>query len=174
MKEKKTRLEQLLNPWVQWALFLGVVAIPVILSAVTFEVSFTRSKKVEFCASCHVMHPFVNDLRSPDSELLAAKHYQFRRINHDQCYTCHTDYNFLGPAKAKFHGMQHLLAFYLGKPRKPKLYKPFPNENCLQCHDEAKSFVKAATHQDILPAIRSNEISCVSCHGPVHPGQEGQ
>jgi nitrate/TMAO reductase-like tetraheme cytochrome c subunit len=162
-------LQKLYNPWIQATLFLAVVAIPVILSAVTFEVSFERSKSVEFCASCHVMTRFVDGLSEPDSDLLAAKHYQFRRINKNQCYTCHSDYDLWGPVKAKMNGLRHMAHYYFGEAREPKLYKPFPNDHCLQCHDKAKSFVKAATHQDIMESLRSNETSCITCHGPVHP-----
>lgn len=156
--------------WLHGFLFLGLFIFPFLLSAVTAEVAFERSKSVQFCASCHVMEPFVNDLRNPDSELLAARHYAYRRINHDQCFTCHSDYDFLGPAKAKLHGMRHMAVYYFSSGRKPPhLYSPFKNSSCLQCHEGAKSFVRAAAHQEIMEQIHSNEMSCVDCHGPAHP-----
>lgn len=161
--------ERMFDPWAQWALFVGLLALPALLSAVTAGVAFERSKTLEFCSSCHVMSPYAEGLRDPDSELLAAKHYQYRRINHNQCYTCHTDYNFLGPVSAKIKGMRHVAAYYLGSSKPLALYKPFPNANCLQCHEGAKSFVKTAAHEPVLEQIRSDELKCVSCHGPVHP-----
>lgn len=163
-----------LKPWVHGVLFLAVVAVPVLLSMVTGEVAFERSKSLQFCASCHAMDPYVNGLKDPDSELLSAKHYQYRRINHNQCYTCHTDYDFLGPAKAKVRGMRHVMSYYFGDKDKPiKLYKSFSNKTCLECHDGAKSFMKAEPHQEILEPLRSDEMSCISCHGPVHPTHQG-
>ena len=59
--------------------------------------------------------------------------------------------------------------YYLGKPRKIALYKPFPNSHCLQCHDGARSFVQAEAHKDIMEEIRSDGMKCIDCHGPVHP-----
>lgn len=165
----KAGSEQAFDPWLQWTLFLGIVFVPLMLSAVTAEVAFERTKSLEFCSSCHDMSPYADDLKNPDSELLAAKHYQYRRINNNQCYTCHTDYNFLGPVNAKVRGMRHLLAYYLGPQKSPSLYKPFPNASCLQCHEGAKSFVKSGIHEPLMEQIRSNEMSCISCHGPVHP-----
>ncbi len=155
--------------WRHALLALVIIVGPLLYSAVTAEVAFERSKSLEFCASCHVMTPYVAGLKDPDSELLAAKHYQYRRINRDQCYTCHADYDLFGPAKAKANGLKHMAHYYFGKPRKLALYKPFPNSHCLQCHDGAKSFVKAESHKEILAGLRSDEMRCVDCHGPVHP-----
>lgn len=166
--------DKLLEPWLHWVLFVGIVVVPVLLSAVTSEVAFSRSKSLEFCASCHVMDGHVNDLKDPKSENLAAKHYQYRRINQDQCYTCHTDYDFLGPVNAKIGGMKHLVHFYLSKERPLKLYKPYKNARCLHCHEGAKSYLAAETHKDIFEQIKSEDTSCIDCHGPVHPREEGK
>jgi len=155
--------------WRHIGLTMAIIVLPVLFSAVTAEVAFERSKSLEFCASCHVMTPYVEGLKEPGSELLAAKHYQNRRINHNQCYTCHADYDLFGPIEAKANGLKHMAHYYLGKPRKIALYKPFPNSRCLQCHDGAKSFVKAEAHNEIMAEIRSDAMKCVDCHGPVHP-----
>ncbi len=161
------------EPWVYGAIFAGLVLVPAVLSLVTAQVAFERSKSTEFCASCHVMKPYAEDLKNPDSDLLAAKHYQYRRINHNQCYACHTDYDFLGPVNAKIRGMRHVAAYYFGSGEKPlALYKPFKNSSCLQCHEGAKSFVQAAAHQGMLEELRSGEMDCVACHGPVHPSRQ--
>ncbi|MBI4062127.1 MAG: NapC/NirT family cytochrome c [Elusimicrobia bacterium] len=155
--------------WRHALLALVIIVIPVLYSAVTAEVALERSKSLQFCASCHVMTPYVEGLKAPDSELLAAKHYQYRRINHNQCYTCHADYDMFGPAKAKANGLKHMIHYYFAPPRKIALYKPFPNSHCLQCHDGARSFVKAESHKEIIEALRSDEMKCFDCHGPVHP-----
>ena len=164
-----------LDLWLHWSLFLGLVALPALLSSVTAGVAFERAKTLEFCGSCHTMDPYVEGLKDPKSELLAAKHYQYRRINHNQCYTCHTDYNFLGPVNAKVRGMRHVVAYYIGGGKKqPQLYAPFKNAQCLQCHDGAKSFERAKSHADVIEQIRSDEMSCITCHGPVHPSHEAK
>lgn len=163
LDEERARL------WRHAFLVMAIVAVPVFYSMVTAEVAFERSKTTEFCASCHVMTPYVEGLKDPDSELLSAKHYQYRRINHNQCYTCHADYDLLGPMRAKMNGLKHLAHYYFGEPRKIALYKPFPNDHCLQCHDGAKSFVKAESHKEIFEQLKSDEMKCIDCHGPVHP-----
>lgn len=156
------------------ALFAGLLIVPILLSFVTAEVAFERTKSVEFCASCHVMEPYAKDLRDPNSEFLAAKHYAYRRINHNQCYTCHSDYDFMGPVKAKLRGMRHIGAYYFSSSNKPiHLYNSFRNETCLQCHDGARSFTRAVVHQGVMEQIRSDDMRCIDCHGPVHPSHQG-
>lgn len=153
-----------------WFFFLIIVIIPMLFSVVTIPVSFHRSKTVRFCNSCHSMTPFVESLKDPKVQALATKHYQHRWVAHDQCATCHTDYDFLGPAAAKWRGLRHIVAYYLDtQPRPVKLYKPYRNINCLQCHEGTQAFVDNPIHMASLEKIQSNEISCLSCHRPIHP-----
>lgn len=165
-EEERTRL------WRHAFLVMVIVALPVFYSMVTAQVAFDRSKSLEFCASCHVMTPYVEGLKDPDSTMLAAQHFQNRRINNAQCYTCHVDYDLLGPMRAKVNGLNHMVHYYLTPPREIKLYKPFPNKNCLQCHGDAASFLKSDAHTSILDQLKSDEMSCIDCHGPVHPKTE--
>lgn len=155
--------------WRHAGLVMAVMVMPVLYSIVTAEVAFERSKSVEFCASCHVMTPYVEDLKKEDSELLAAKHAQYGRIQKNQCYTCHADYDIFGGVKAKINGVQHMAHYYFSEERPIKLYKPFPNSHCMQCHEKAKSFVKSEVHQGVMDSLKSGETSCIECHGPVHP-----
>ncbi len=159
--------------WHHLFLALGIIVVPVLYGAATSSVAFERSKSLEFCASCHVMDPYVEGLKDPNSDLLAAKHYQYRRINTHQCYACHADYDLFGPVKAKVNGLSHFVHNYVGKPHEIKLYKPFPNARCLQCHDGAKSFVKAEAHTDIMAELRSDAMKCADCHGAAHPEHAG-
>ena len=152
------------------ALFFVVALLPALVSAVTIPVTFKRAKTVEFCASCHVMHPFVDDLKNPQSENLAAKHFDRRWIAHDQCYTCHTDYVWFGPLSAKTRGLRHLMAYYLApEHRDIKLYEPFPNGNCLQCHGQARGYRENPVHEAAAAQIASGETRCPECHAPIHP-----
>jgi len=51
---------------------------------------------------------------------------------------------------------------------KIELYKPYPNSNCLHCHDDARRFVEGAAHRPILPALQAGTTSCLSCHRIAH------
>lgn len=155
--------------WLQALLFMGIIALPVLLAGLTGAVAFERSKTVQFCSSCHIMEPFVKGVEHSKSDLLSAKHFQRHWINHNSCYTCHTDYDFLGPMTAKIRGLRHLYANALGADEAPKLYKPFPNGNCLQCHGKTFKYLEHPVHVPMIEQLRNNEVSCIDCHGPVHP-----
>ena len=112
----------------------------------------------------------VDDLKNPQSENLAAKHFDRRWIAHDQCYTCHTDYVWFGPLSAKTRGLRHLMAYYLApEHRDIKLYEPFPNGNCLQCHGQARGYRENPVHEAAAAQIASGETRCPECHAPIHP-----
>ena len=51
--------------------------------------------------------------------------------------------------EAKIKGVRHVIAFYVGDTSPIKLYDPFPNENCLHCHREAKGFLEDSNHDPI-------------------------
>jgi cytochrome c nitrite reductase small subunit len=148
---------------------LGVA--PVLFGLTMFSLSFKRAEQLSFCASCHTMTPWVVDLRNPNSNSLASKHYRNRWIVDDQCYTCHTNYAFMGPINAKLDGMRHVAAYYtgIGMPSGPiKLYGPYPNGNCLRCHGDAEKFKRNPTHVGVAAQVRSNQLSCRVCHQPIH------
>ncbi len=149
-------------------LFLAVG--PGLLSLAVFSLSFKRAARVSFCADCHTMTPWVADLEDPRSKSLAALHYQNRWILNDQCFTCHADYGFLGPIATKLESMRHVAIYYsgLGMPRAIKLYRPFPNINCLQCHGAAANFKHTPSHAAVMKILLANQLSCVTCHRPIH------
>jgi nitrate/TMAO reductase-like tetraheme cytochrome c subunit len=158
---------------VKYLLFVLIVALPAIVAAVTVPVTFERAKTVEFCSSCHVMRPYVDDMRDPESETLVSRHYDRRLIAHDQCYTCHTDYVWFGPLGAKMKGMRHVLAYYLAPERREiELYRPFPSANCLGCHGQARGYRDNPVHEATAEEIASGETRCTECHESVHPGSE--
>jgi nitrate/TMAO reductase-like tetraheme cytochrome c subunit len=147
---------------------LGVA--PVVLGLATFALSFQRAEHVSFCADCHTMTPWVDDLHNPKSKSLAAMHFSNRWILNDQCYTCHADYGFLGPIKTKLASMGHVARYYgfLKMPKQIKLDKPFPNANCLQCHGSAENFRTNPAHAAVMKPLLANQLSCVTCHQPIH------
>lgn len=148
-------------------LFLLVIVVPGLAAAVTAKVAFSKAESVGFCGSCHVMTPWVENVTGLESDSLAAEHFKHRWIQRDHCYTCHTNYGFLGPIQAKIRGMRHLLAFYIGEREHIALYDEFPNENCLECHIDANGFREDPNH-DPLEDILSGKDRCIECHDNIH------
>ncbi|MGD0118841.1 MAG: NapC/NirT family cytochrome c [Candidatus Binatus sp.] len=149
-------------------LVLGVA--PALVTLATFALSFQRAEHVAFCADCHTMTPWIADLENPKSKSLAATHFGNRWIQNDQCYTCHADYGFLGPIRTKLESMGHVARYYgfMEMPKQITLYKPFPNSNCLQCHGPAAGFQNNPAHVAVMKPILANQLSCVTCHQPIH------
>ncbi|HXJ33780.1 MAG TPA: NapC/NirT family cytochrome c [Candidatus Eisenbacteria bacterium] len=153
-----------------WLLLFGVAVFPGLALLLGAGRAMDASKQPSFCGSCHVMGPWIEDLRNPDSKTLAAIHYQNRFILDDQCYTCHTDYGFAGPLRAKLGGMLHMLHYEFGTYASPiELYQPYRFNNCLHCHAESKRYLDA--HTDAAEAIADGSMTCLDCHAPVHPEQ---
>ncbi|HXC51541.1 MAG TPA: NapC/NirT family cytochrome c [Candidatus Limnocylindrales bacterium] len=148
-------------------LLFVILIVPAVLSAVTTKLAFSRAERVEFCASCHTMTPWINDVTGADGDSLAHEHFSRRLIQHDQCYTCHSDYGFLGPLQAKLKGVRHLIAFYIDPDRKVELYGKFPNANCLQCHAEGKAFLEDSNHEPVEDLLSGKDL-CVDCHDTAH------
>jgi len=153
--------------------FLGLFIFPVLVGTLGFQTHYERSKRTEFCLSCHVMEPYGKSLYVDDTAYVPAAHFQNNRVPRDQaCYTCHTDYTlYTGGIKAKIRGLQHIYAQYIGKPQQPiKLYQTFNNRECLHCHAGARSFEQGATHSAMMDDIKNNQMSCLSsgCHDTVH------
>jgi cytochrome c nitrite reductase small subunit len=156
------------SPRRHWVLLFAVALVPGLALALGLGTSLENMKQPQFCGSCHVMHPFINDLTNPDSATLAAVHYQNRYIREHQCYTCHTDYGIFGPVRAKLAGVRHLVNYETGNYTEPiKIREPYQNANCLHCHAEAKVFRTA--HADSLADLESGDVSCLDCHRPAHP-----
>jgi nitrate/TMAO reductase-like tetraheme cytochrome c subunit len=138
-----------------------------------------RSKRTEFCLSCHPMHDYGKSLFVDDKEFVPANHFQNKRISREQaCFTCHTDYTMYGDLSAKIRGVQHLYVQYLGTiPDTLKLYSPYNNRECLQCHEGARSFEGSRHHKETdtsLAAMKDNRLSCQTsgCHDVVHNVRE--
>ncbi len=149
---------------------LGVLVLPAVSLALGNLVGLQQAKKVEFCGSCHLtMAPYVNDMRHTESASLAATHFRNRWIPDAQCYTCHASYGLFGDVKAKMAGLSDVYKYYTRTYKLPvRMHQPYPNAECLKCHEGTPKFVDAPSHAELLPAIRAGEFSCVDCHGPAH------
>jgi cytochrome c nitrite reductase small subunit len=149
-------------------LLFVILVFPAILSIATARVSFSRAKSVDFCGSCHTMKPWIDDVTGAEGDSMAAEHFQRRWIQHDQCFTCHSNYDFLGPLEAKIRGMHHVVAFYTGGNEGPiHLYEEFPNANCLQCHGQARGFLEESSHEPVEDLVAGKD-KCVECHDQFH------
>jgi nitrate/TMAO reductase-like tetraheme cytochrome c subunit len=144
-------------------LFFVILLFPAVLGFATAKVSFSRAERVDFCGSCHTMQPWIDDVTGSESASVAGAHFANRWIQRDQCYSCHSNYSFLGPMKAKIRGVEHVVAFYVGHSGPISLYDEFPNANCLQCHEQAKGFREESAHDPIEDLLAGKE-SCVECH----------
>jgi nitrate/TMAO reductase-like tetraheme cytochrome c subunit len=118
------------------------------------------------------MGTFVDDMRDPNSETLAARYCRHRWIPEAQCYTCHTSYGLFGDVQAKMKGLNDVYRYYTHTYKVPiRMHVPYGNADCLKCHERTPKFVDSAYHAELLAELRSGEFSCVDCHGPAHPEQ---
>ena len=157
--------------------FFVLFLLPLICLGMGTTYHIDRSKRTEFCLSCHEMEPYGKSLMVDDPAHLAAAHFQDHRVPAEEaCYTCHTNYAMFGGFRAKMHGLKHVYVHYLSSPPAPeaiRLYDPYNNRECLHCHLGARSFEEGAVHTAdpaLLPALKGNKTSCVSsgCHEVVH------
>jgi cytochrome c-type protein NapC len=155
--------------------FVCLLIFPAIAMTLGTQRHMENMRTTQFCTTCHVMGAYGQSLRVEDAAAIPAQHFQNRRISRDEaCYTCHTDYALFGGVKSKIRGLRHLYAQYTKHPEAPvHLYSPYPNANCLHCHEGARTFEEGATHTadpDLMPAIKSGQKSCMSsgCHDVAH------
>jgi cytochrome c-type protein NapC len=156
--------------WGRVALLVGIVAIPLLVSAGSVSSGVHESGRTSFCLSCHEMQRYGASLFADNRAALAAAHYQNRLVERDAtCYSCHKDYALFGDVKAKLNGLRHVWVHYFGKvPEKIALYEPYPSANCLHCHEDARRFAEAPPHQPILGALYAGTTSCLGCHNVAH------
>lgn len=156
--------------WGRVALLVGVVALPLLLSAGSVSFGLRQSTQTAFCLSCHEMQQYGTSLFADNRAALSAVHYQNRLISRDAtCYSCHADYAMFGDVKAKMNGLHHVWVHYFGKiPDKIALYQPYPSGNCLGCHDDGRRFLEAPAHQPIMDAVYHGKVSCLACHNVAH------
>ena len=155
-------------------LFVGVGLVPLMVAFLSFAHGLEQSATVASCGSCHVMTPFVADLRDLQSDSLAATHFKNRYIRDHHCYTCHSDYGLGGTLRAKLEGLGHVWRYTTGAYEIPiKIARPYDNVRCLGCHGESQKFLNAAGHpKEDLPSLAANKTSCLDCHGPAHLAQQ--
>ncbi|GIW47076.1 MAG: hypothetical protein KatS3mg078_0953 [Deltaproteobacteria bacterium] len=156
----------------KWLLLIALILLSPIVYLVYFGIAFEESKTVSFCNSCHVMNGYVKDLIDPDSETIAALHYQYRWIADNQCFQCHSEYGIFGNLAAKFSGIRHIWSYYIVGYETPiKLRGTYNNQVCLHCHGPVRSFQDVDEHKEYLKDLEANKQSCfgADCHVSPHP-----
>jgi nitrate/TMAO reductase-like tetraheme cytochrome c subunit len=153
--------------------FAGLVAVPAATMAVANYHTFEGVHHVEGCAGCHVMRPMVTDLRDPNSDTLAARHFKNHWIPQDQCYQCHSDYGLGGDLEAKMTGFRHLARYTTRTYEEPIVGRAsFNNQNCLKCHEGMPRFEAVQSHHAAQDLLGTSGMSCLNCHGRAHPTRD--
>ncbi|MCA9519204.1 MAG: NapC/NirT family cytochrome c [Myxococcales bacterium] len=158
-------------------LLVGMFGLPGFLLAAGGQKAVHDSGQREFCLSCHEMTPYQRSLEIDDREYLPAVHYQNNLVPRDTaCYACHTDYTLYGDVSAKLNGLKHVYVHFLGDvpaTGEIHLYSPYPNKNCLKCHEHSRRFEEVKQHRGPkagLDKLYANDVSCLQkgCHDLGH------
>ena len=153
-----------------WLLLIGLFVLPLTATLSTTATVMEGTKSVQACASCHVMDPFVKDLKDPSSPTLAARHYRYNWIARDQCYSCHVTYGATGTLAGKRDGFRHWVYYITNTYSDPIKYKgSYENSNCLACHQQTTKWQRIKSHQALAEELNTDRIACIRCHGPPHP-----
>lgn len=161
-------------------LLLGLGVFPLGAAGAGNIEGFQATKQRTFCGSCHVMTPHSSDSDAMTSGSLASRHARNALFGGENCYVCHADYGMFGTVLTKLGGLRHVYE-YVTHYRNVSLeeakttihlYKPYPNDNCMQCHSTRLDlWQRTPDHKAALTEVRANRISCASagCHGFAHP-----
>lgn len=161
-------------------LFIGLGPLPISAAMAGNVANFEVTTKRKFCASCHTMTIHANDAADPHSKTLASIHSKNPYFGDKSCYVCHADYGMFGTVVTKIGGMHHVWDYYTDDwsapgHRPPKLYKPFSNSACMQCHsiDKPSGPLEHKIHGG---AVKEGQVSCAAanCHNAPHPRPAGQ
>ncbi len=163
-----------MTPTARGWLFVSVGLVPMVIALLAFAHGLEDTATVTSCGSCHMMTPFVEDLRNVKSDTLAATHFKNRYIQENQCYTCHSNYGLAGTVMAKLAGLGHVWRSMTGEYSIPiKISRPYSNVRCLGCHGASQKFLTSAGHpKEDVPDLMANRTSCLDCHGPAHQAQK--
>ena len=157
-----------------WLHLLSLGVLPLFLLPIGNFAVLEYAKEESNCSGCHsVLHPYVDDMRNPASESLAALHFQNRFAPGTSCYSCHTNYGVHGSVQGKIAGLGHAYRYLTRQYQLPlKIAAPFSNALCLQCHHGAKRFVARGEHLEgpgkVSADLINGKTRCVDCHRPAH------
>jgi cytochrome c-type protein NapC len=154
--------------------FVGLCVLPALCIGAGMSFHVQRSQQTAYCISCHSMESHGQSLYVLDTNYIPAQHFQNHLVPPDEaCYTCHTDYTMYGPVKDKLKGLKYLYMEYVSTPPKTiHLDGTYNNLQCLHCHAGMRSFEENPTHTAIIGSLKTNQISCISCHNTIHNASE--
>ncbi len=153
----------------QWMLIVGICIVPLPVMVLSTAVGLEQAKDISFCQHCHVMGKFVDDMKNPASERLAAVHFKNRYIQRNHCYICHTDYGLFGTVEAKLAGLGHIWKETAGSYAMPvQISRPYRFTICLDCHAQSAKFERVSEHKDLVAKTIRGESGCTACHGLSH------
>ena len=150
--------------------FLALLALPGLLLVGGAGRHYEQAKTTSFCLSCHVIQPYGESLYIDHPRFLPAAHYQNKLIPADKaCYTCHTSYTMFGDVDDKIRGVRHVWHSMMGSASDPvKLYAPYENRACLECHEGARSYEENTVHAPFRTELIAGTKSCLMCHNLIH------
>src|ERR1700677_2410117 len=154
--------------------FVGLCVLPTLCIGAGMSFHTRRSQQTAYCVSCHSMESHGQSLYVLNTNYIPAQHFQNHLVPPNQaCYTCHTDYTMYGPLKDKLKGLRYLYMEYVSTPPKTiHLDGQYSNLQCLHCHTGMRSFDENPTHTSIMGSLKTNQISCISCHNMIHNASE--
>ena len=154
--------------------FLGLCVLPTLCISAGMSFHMQRSEQTAYCVSCHSMETHGQSLYVLNASYIPAQHFQNHLVPPNQaCYTCHTDYTMYGPLKDKLKGLHYLYMEYVSTPPKIiHLEGTYSNMQCLHCHAGMRTFDENPTHTAIMGSLKTNQISCISCHNTIHNASE--
>ncbi len=154
--------------------FIGLCVLPTLCISAGMSFHMQRSQQTAYCVSCHSMETHGQSLYVLNASYIPAQHFQNHLVPPNQaCYTCHTDYTMYGPLKDKLKGLHYLYMEYVSTPPKTiHLEGTYSNLQCLHCHAGMRSFDENPTHTAIMGSLKTNQISCISCHNTIHNASE--
>lgn len=169
-----------LGPATKVWLLVGLGVLPISSALAGNVQGFETTKERQVCNSCHVMNEHVADSNDPTSQSLASRHSRNKLFGLENCFMCHQDYGMYGTVTTKMGGMKHVWMYYTKYINIPaseskktiRIYTPFPNDSCMQCHSTRLDVWKRVVeHAGLLEEVRSNRVACASggCHGFAHP-----
>lgn len=150
--------------------FVAFVALPGLAFLGGVSRHYEQAQTTTWCLSCHGMAAWGESLEIDHPAFLPAAHVQNGRIPAERaCFTCHANYTMFGGFDDKARGALHVWRAVTGTVSDPvRLYRPFGNGTCLECHRGGRSYLESPPHAPFLADLESGARTCLMCHNLVH------
>jgi hypothetical protein len=124
-------------------ILIVLVLVGVVAGAGGFVYAYTSEEHDSFCASCHSEPETTHYQRSIAATKVDLSSYHATQETH--CIDCHSGPGLPGRLEAELDGAINAFKFYTGLAVQPAVLKaPFPDANCLKCH-------QAVTQRGYIP-----------------------